>query len=190
MIIRFHVNAPAWWNEKYPEESVQFSDGPVENHDSKGLLRQVIDHDLDRSPRNSLASAKWRREASEKLTEFLKLLAATPEGNAIAGIQVACGVYGEWHYWGFIEHEPDTGPSMTAHFGKWLRTKYGADEALQKAWNDPRATFASASVPATAEREHTEAGIFRDPEKERKVCDYYECQHQVVADDIIHFVKR
>jgi len=189
VIIRFHMNAPAWWNEKYPEEGVRFSDGPIEDHDSKGLLRQVIDHDLERSPRNSLASTKWRREASQKVVEFLKRLAAMPEGNAVAGIQVACGVYGEWHYWGFIEHDPDTGPCMTAYFREWLRAKYGADQALQKAWNDPDAACASASVPDTAERAHTEAGIFRDPEKERRVSDYYECQHQVVADDIIHFCK-
>ncbi len=189
VIIRFHVNAPAWWNEKYPEEGVRFADGPVEDHDSKGLLRQVIDHDLDRSPRNSLASAKWRREATEKLIEFCKRLAAMPEGNAVVGIQVACGVYGEWHYWGFIEHDPDTGPCMTAYFREWLRAKYGTDQALQKTWNSPGAACASAPVPDTAERAHTEAGIFRDPEKERRVSDYYECQHQVVADDIIHFCK-
>jgi hypothetical protein len=188
VFIRLHMNAPAWWNEKYPEEGVRFADGPIDSEDSKGL-RRILDHDLDRSHRNSLASDKWRREATEKLIEFCKRLAGMPEGNALAGIQIACGVYGEWHYWGFIEHDPDTSPPMTAHFREWLRAKYLTDQALAKAWNSPGANFASASVPGSAEREHTEAGIFRDPEKERRVCDYYECQHQVVADDIIHFCK-
>jgi hypothetical protein len=189
VFIRFHVNAPAWWNEKYPEEGVRFADGPVEDHDSKGLLRQVIDHDLDRSPRHSLASWKWRQEASAKLIEFLKQLVTLPEGNAVAGIQVACGVYGEWHYWGFIEHDPDTGPSMTARFRAWLREKYTTDEALQKVWNDSAASFASVNVPDTVERRRTTAGIFRDPQKERRISDYYQCQHETVAEDIIHFCK-
>jgi hypothetical protein len=42
-------------------------------------------------------------------------------------------------------------------------------------------------VPGIEERNHTSDGVFRDPQKERYVMDYYEAQHKVVADDVIHF---
>jgi hypothetical protein len=32
-------------------------------------------------------------------------------------------------------------------------------------------------------------GIFRDPQKEQRVIDYYDCQQYVVAEDILHFCK-
>ena len=111
-----------------------------------------------------------------------------PEGDCLVGLHLGGGVYGEWHYWGFT-HQPDTGPAMTAHFRRWLRYKYGSDAALQAAWNDPHVTLATAAVPGLAPRQHTADGMFRDPARERNVIDYYQCQHEVVADDVIHFCR-
>jgi hypothetical protein len=66
-----------------------------------------------------------------KLVEFCKRLAATPEGGAVMGLHVSCGVYGEWHYWGFPDHDADTGPAMTRYFQAWLRNKYKTDVACK-----------------------------------------------------------
>ena len=33
-----------------------------------------------------------------KVAEFCEQLAKTPEGQAVVGIQIAAGIYGEWHY--------------------------------------------------------------------------------------------
>jgi len=131
--IRLHVNAPPWWNADNPDELTQYADGPVADIPVRGLHRP-LEHDLDRTPRASLASRKWRTEAGNKLAEFCSRLADTEEGASVYGIHPACGVYHEWHYWGFIEHDPDTGPCMTRYFREWLTEKYKSNEGLRAAW--------------------------------------------------------
>ena len=186
--IRLHVNAPPWWNAAHPDEITRFADGPVADIRMRGLHRP-LENDLERVPRASMASLKWRAEAGEKLAEFCRRLAPTPEGRQVYSIHPCSGVFHEWHYWGFIEHDPDTGPRMTDFFRAWLADKYKSDAALQAAWKMPAVRRATASVPGTAERRVTSDGLFRDPAKERQVSDYFECQHLAVADSIIHFCR-
>ena len=186
VVFRFHVRAPKWWKHQHPEEWVAYADTGYVPEQKYGLLR-IIEHDNRPVRRVSMASEKWRTEATEKVRRFLRELADTPEGNALAGIQVANGVYGEWHNWGFYYSEPDVSAPMEAAFQEWLREKYDTNAALQEAWNDLDATFEAASVP-DMEARATE-GIFRSLMQERRVIDYYECMHQVVADNILHFTQ-
>jgi hypothetical protein len=186
--IRLHVNAPAWWNAANQDEITQYADGPVADIPIRGLHR-LLENDLDRTPRASMASLKWRTESGDKVKEFCRRLCVTPEGARVYGIHPACGVYHEWHYWGFIEHDPDTGPCMTRYFREWLTDKYKTDNGLRTAWNDPAVSLATASVPSTQQRRAISDGLFRDPQKERHVSDYFECQHLTVADSIIHFCR-
>ena len=186
--IRLHVNAPAWWTAANPEELTQYSDGPVKEMPVRGLHR-LLENDLERSPRASMASMRWREEAGAKMRELLFSLAPTPEGRRVYAIHPACGVYHEWHYWGFIQHDPDTGPVMTRYFRQWLAAKYATDAKLRQAWAQPAVSLATASVPETAQRRATSDGLFRDPAKERQVSDYYECQQLSVAESIIHFCR-
>jgi len=184
IIFRFHVRAPRWWKHKHPDQWVAYADTGYVAEQKYGLLR-IIEHDNGPVRRVSMASKKWRSQATEKFRRFLRELADTPEGNALAGIQVANGVYGEWHNWGFYYSEPDVSAPMEAAFQEWLREKYGRNAALQKAWNDPDATFETASVPGLKAR--ATEGLFRSPTQQRRVIDYYECMHRVVADNIVHF---
>lgn len=188
VFVRLHTNAPYWWNELHRDECTEYADGPVDQQ-TYGPPRNLEDGDPDRPLRASLASLRWRQEAGEKVREFCQRMAATPEGQRMAGIHVAGGVYGEWHYWGFIEHDPDTGPAMTRYFREWLRKKYGSDAALQHAWQTTQFTLGNATVPDTAERTRCLDGIFRDPAKERRVIDYFTAQQEVVAEDIEHFCR-
>ncbi len=188
IFIRFHVNPPKWWQEKNPEENTIYADGPSMPDIDWGLQR-LIEDDEENPTRTSLASGKWVRESSDKLKEFLSKLKTTPEGNALAGIQVAGGVYGEWHYWGFIQSDPDMSRPMEVYFRAWLTKKYKTNDALQHAWHDYEVQLSTASLPTLAERNETRGGLFRDPVHEKKVIDYFEAQHQLVADDILHFCK-
>lgn len=189
VFLRLHINAPFWWNDENPEECTEYADGPsIPHEDNLGVSRYILG-DLDRRRLHSLASMKWRQDTTEKLIEFCEKLSATPEGDSLAAIHLCDGVSHEWHYWGFIHHEPDCGKAMTEYFRNWLKNRYGEVEALQQTWKDNRATFENAVVPDMNERNNIKDGIFRDAKFERKVIDYYECQHDSVAEDIIHFCK-
>ncbi len=189
VVVRIHVNAPFWWNEAHPEECTQFADGPVDTTLKAGPPFHNEEHDIHRALRASLASARWKKEAGQKLVEFCQKLSKTPEGNAVIGMHVAGGIYGEWHYWGFIDHDPDTGPAMTTYFRNWLKDKYKTNSNLQKAWNNSTFTFENATVPLTAERLQTQDGFFKDPSVEQRTIDYFTAQQQVVADDAIYFCQ-
>lgn len=189
VVVRIHVNAPFWWNEANPEECTQFADGPVDTTLKAGPPFHNEEHDIHRALRASLASVKWKKEAGQKLAEFCQKLSKTPEGNAVIGMHIAGGIYGEWHYWGFIEHDPDTGLAMTTYFRNWLKDKYKTNFNLQKAWNNSTFTFENATVPLTAERLQTQDGFFKDPRVEQRTIDYFTAQQQVVADDVIYFCQ-
>ena len=189
VMLRLQVNSPSWWNQAHPEECVQWANGSLEDPPRWGLPSLVpMEFDLRRVPRHSLASQRWLDECGAKTREFCRALAATPEGEALFCVQVAAGVYGEWHYYGFIDNEPDTGSAMTSHFREWLRAKYRTDQALQRAWNDRDASLAGAAVPGTEERMRCD-GYLRNPLRDRKVIDYLHCQHQAVTDAFIHFCR-
>ena len=188
IVIRIHVNAPYWWNEANRSECTEYGDGPVDDR-SYGPPFNNEDGDVNRPLRASLASLKWRQESGQRLAEFCKRMADTPEGKSVIGIHVSGGVYGEWHNWGFIDHDPDLGLPMTNYFRKWLKNKYTTDQLLQKSWKNSDYSLSSATVPGSAERNVTTDGIFRNPQKEQRVIDYFTAQQQVVAEDIEHFCK-
>jgi hypothetical protein len=187
VIIRFHVTAPKWWMRRHPEEWVRYADIHPQKESTEGFPR-IIEEDNGPAERVSMASALWKTEATARLQLFLRQLAKTPEGKALAGIQVANGVYGEWHNWGFFHNEPDVSEPMNHAFGLWLKKKYPNDGALQHAWNDPDVTLATARVPGLEARATT-LGIFRDPGTEGRAIDYYRCVHELVADNILHFAR-
>lgn len=188
VFFRLHVNAPRWWQEKHQEEAIVYSDAKSIK-DYKVGYGSLIEGDVKNVARFSLASQKWRDEVSETVRKICKELSKTPEGNALIGIQVACGVYGEWHYFGFTENDPDLSQPMTNYFRNWLKKKYSTNEVLRQAWGKSNVTLETAEVPGSNERNHTSHGVFRDPNTERNVIDYFEAQHLVVAEDILHFCK-
>ncbi|MFQ9504155.1 MAG: hypothetical protein ACLR1G_09735 [Alistipes indistinctus] len=135
IILRVHTDAPYWWNEANRDQCTEYADGPIQEYYKPGPPHNNEDFSIMRSLRASLASQKWKQEAGEKLVEFCKKLSQTEEGDAVIGMHISGGIYGEWHYWGFVDHDPDTGKAMTAYFRNWLRNKYGTDKKLQQAWN-------------------------------------------------------
>ncbi|HEV7301692.1 MAG TPA: hypothetical protein VGN72_20305 [Tepidisphaeraceae bacterium] len=188
VFLRLHVRPPKWWMLRHPEENTTYFDSDS-LPDLDGGFYRLIEEDAANPSRTSLASQKWRDECQPIVRRFCQEFSQMPEGNALAGVQVAGGVYGEWHYWGFIGHEPDASVPMQRHFRTWLQNKYANSSALQKAWNDPDITLESATVPDKAARQHTSDGVFRDPQLKMRVVDYYRCQHECVADCIILFAR-
>jgi hypothetical protein len=187
VFFRLRLRAPRWWVRAHPDEWVAYADTGYVAEQAYGLLKSNFD-DLQPVRRTSMASEAWRTDTSVMLRRFLQKLSKTPEGDALAGIQVANGIHGEWHNWAFLDHEPDVSKPMARAFRGCLRQKYGSIEGLRSAYRDSSLTFDAASPPGMEERQ-TRRGIFRDPVRERKVIDYYECMHRVVAEDILHFAR-
>lgn len=189
IILRVHTDAPYWWNEQHREECTEYADGPIQEYYKPGMPHNNEDFSIMRSLRASLASQHWKQEAGDLLTQFCKQLSQTPEGNAVIGMHLAGGIYGEWHYWGFVDHEPDTGPAMTAYFRNWLKNKYGTDKKLQQAWKSKQWTLTTATVPGVEERKATQFGQFKDPQQEQRVIDYIAAQQEAVVEDIEYFCQ-
>ncbi|MBL8238198.1 MAG: hypothetical protein JNM66_12300 [Bryobacterales bacterium] len=168
VVLRWHLNVPEWWKTQHPDELTRYANGDLENPERTVPVRYIQD-DLRRTPRASLASEKWMTMAREKTAELVRGLAASPEAHALAGVHVACGVYGEWHYWGFMRNEPDVSRPMQERFTAY-RKKLG--RSVEK-------------VPDTEARKALDSGVFRDPKKREAVIDYYRCQQEMVAERII-----
>lgn len=186
VFVRLHLRAPQWWLREHPDEWVAYADTTYVPEQEYGLLR-IIEDDNNPVRRVSMASERWRDETTVVLRRVLRALAGAPEGDGLAGIQVANGVYGEWHNWGFYRNEPDVSAPMQRAYRSWLRDRYGTAAALQAAWNNPTATFETAPLPGMDARRTP--GVIRDPEAEQPVADYYASMHHVVADNILHFAN-
>lgn len=189
VFFRYHTTPPKWWNLQNPDELVDFADRPAGPEKNLPGPQRYLIQDLDTVYRHSFASRKWLAESTKMLIRFLEELSKTEEGASLAGLQPATGVYGEHHYWAFMEHEPDTGTCMTMAYREFLKNKYKTNGSLKSAWGNPHADFITATVPGMEARLNNTDGIFRDPLKERPIIDYYDCQHDLVADCIVHFCK-
>ncbi len=187
ILLRLHVNAPYWWMRDNPDELCIYGTGGVPYIDD-GDYERVIDGDVMNWMRASIASEKWKNDAANALTSLLKGIMNTPQGRHVIGIQIAGGVYGEWHQWGFDFHS-DYGKPMIEYFRKYLREKYKTDEALQIAWNNPEATIDTA-VPSPPETRNPEgAHPYRKPAESAYVVDSLMALQLSVPDAILHFAK-
>lgn len=176
VMLRLHINPPFWWINAHPETWVRFADTEtVPLPDYLPKFKRYIEDDLKPRAACSYASELWYDYMSRQVERFLHKLSETPEGDRVFAIQIANGIYGENHYWAFLHHDPDTSEPMRQRFAKFLTEKYGGD-------------FSSVQMPGL-ERNEVSCGIFRDPQKERLVSDYYECQHKTVTDSILGFAK-
>lgn len=182
ILLRIFIDAPSSWLERHPEELIGFALEPGED------VPEAVRARPSERKAASFASEAWKRDAGAKVAELLRRLADSPEGDALFAVHVAGGEWGEWFYPGF-EFEPDTGPAMTRHFRAWLRDKYGSDEALRAAWNDPAAALDTADVPGVEERFKTAERMFRDPRESRRAIDYYRCHQELVADTPLYFCR-
>jgi hypothetical protein len=183
------LSPPRWWYKLNPGEVIVYADGPTSPEYEVGMKRITYDDNAPRTRRYSFASEKWKKESSEIVAQFCKEFSQTEEGKTVFSIYTGGGCYGEWNYWGFIEAEPDNSVPMIKHFRNSLKDKYKTTEALQQAWNNKEVTFENADPPSLEERRPVSTNVFRDLDKDRKLIDYFQNYHKLVADNVIHFNK-
>ncbi len=161
-----------WWNKAYPDEVEILSDGVVWGE--------------------SFASKVWQAQVNDMLRAFVEHLHKIGLYERVIAYQIAAGSSGEWikDTSCMVLPTNDYGVPMRRHFRSWLSARYGTDSALQAAWADPKATLDNAEVPTYDEQSNTTSGrVFRDPQRERKVIDYYECLSELCADDLLSFCR-
>lgn len=185
LVVRLHLNPPDWWMEEHPGEMTVFGvPAPFAEDDPKRIIAN--DHVVSR--RVSLASEVWLRDAGKVLADFCMKLEHSERGGAVIGIQPACGMFGEWHWWAGGA-DPDHSVPQTNYFRRYLKELYGSVEALQAAWHDPHVTFENAGIPSTERRRAPVEQIFRDPAEYQAVIDCHKAQMRVPAEDIIFFCR-
>ena len=161
VVPRVWMGAPGWWVDAHEGEVTTYATGAAWAGNVWGGTKQA-----------SFASQLWRREAGEALRALVRHVNAAPYSDRIISYHLACGIYGEWHYWSAPD-VPDTSAPMHQAFAAYLRRKYGADR--------------DATIPTLAERRTGDLGMFRDPQRQRRVVDYYECLHNATVDSMEHF---
>lgn len=168
IVVRINVSAPRWWLEQNPDERCKVTAG----EEAKDVFGG--------STAESLASEKYAAFARQSLKRFLEELAQTPEGDRVIGFHIGGGVYGEWHYYG-IYNEPDASEPMRQKFIAFAKARYGTLEQINAAWRTAFKSFDEMVVPSFARRSEVSDGDFRDPQRDRYVIDYYECQQATVS---------
>lgn len=165
VIIRFHLDVPQWWDERYPEECQLLPDGSI--------MRQ------------SFHSKKWRKQAGDVLRECIQWLQDSPYAGHLVGIHVAGGFTEEWFYH-FKDHFYDKNPLRTTAFRNWLKNRYSNNQAyLQRAWKNHSVSF-EAAKPADISGSIKEQR-WRDPNKERHIIDTFRFHAATMADNIAWF---
>lgn len=172
--ISFNV-PPEWWMDENPDELTGYAIGKPDPAMTDSVQNS-------RSP--SYASEKWSRDVTKFISEVVTYLESLPISKRIFSYQVNQGVYREWHYTGMRANMPDVSRPMLLAFRKYLSEKYSTDEALQKAWNNPDVTLATAEIPDKNLRNATifNGGGLRDPIEHASVIDFLHCMQYAMRD--------
>lgn len=157
----------------------------------------------------SPASEAYRDVMRTYLNSLVAYLESRPVGNAVIGYHLTWGEDTQWKIptgrrHNFFEGEGrrpwkssakpaplDYSKPMVTYFRSYLRQKYGSNQALQAAWNDPTVTLATATIPTPAQRtpkfsnnpeENVQLKFLLNPATEKHVIDYNACYARVVGD--------
>lgn len=187
VLLRLHLNPPYWWLRDNPEECIVYrtEEGDFSGIDD-GEQDRLIKNDDKMHLRASIASEKWICEASENLTLLLEKLKGTRARSGLVAIQLAYGMFGEWHAFG--RSIADVSEPMKAHFKEYLKNKYKTKASLRKAWKDEDVDFETAEYHPE-KFQPVDDGAFRDPSRSVRVIDSQMSNQTAVTDAILRFAR-
>jgi len=168
-MIRFGAHPPPEWRREHLD-------------DYAPLLRKGAGMPDGRSILPSLASDGFREGVARLVRDVVAWCEKQPWRDRIVGYSLF--PYGEGATEVGCEGDLfDTSPVMQAAFRAFLRTKYGNDEALQRAWRIPEARIETAAVPTKEEwlEKRRTLGLLHwpDPAQVRRERDYFLLQKEV-----------
>jgi len=171
LIPRIPMDPPAWWIQSHPDHAMTW--------DRPGQTRVPA----------SVASPLYRDEAAHRLTRLVSYL-ETRWGDHMAGYHPCGQNTGEWFYentWGAALS--DYSPVTAQAWRQWLAKKYGNDEVLQKAWENPNVQLATLDLPTPDRRRSNPSGILHRFKTEQDLIDLAEFQQDMMAECVCHFAK-
>ena len=165
VMLRVGMHPPVDWCHAHPEETLSYSDGV-----KKPMQLYTESYVAEYPAMYSLASARWRQDASEALLALLRRISELPYADRIVGCFFAAGGTSEWYYVtpteytektnrldsGGFDHikdddfrdvYADLSPAFQRSFSSYLREIYPDDEALRRAWHDPTVTLDAPGIP-------------------------------------------
>ncbi len=110
VIPRIFLSAPEWWLLNHEEELCGFPGSKERTWYTapwQGTLHE------------SFASKRYLKEEGEALRMLIRHIQQSSYADAVIGLHLAGGIFGEWHYWSPMEN-PDTGPAMMRRYGKQI----------------------------------------------------------------------
>ncbi|NMA21675.1 MAG: hypothetical protein GX927_13965 [Lentisphaerae bacterium] len=159
ILLRFMVTQYRGYAEAHPQEICTDDEGRynVFYHSkirswSKDIVELPDDKDGGYS-KVSDYSRHFRLEAAKAIEDVCALIAAAPEGKAVAMVYINGGRDGQWFdLWDNTGMLMDHSPAALELFREFLRQKYHNSEAeLRQAWQQPAVTFDTARAPLRSE---------------------------------------
>lgn len=173
-IVALDFNAPQWWCEENP-----------------GELAALANSTPDRT-NASFASEKWKKESAGIMLQAIDYMMAQSYADQIVGFKITGGYTLEWNWWatsGVYDDVGDFSQCGIAAFRKWLKEKYGTDQALQAAYGDSSITLQNAIPPSAALRSDDYLDTVITVQDHPQMMDYELYMAQLKADTIEYFAS-
>ena len=106
----------------------------------------IFDDGTTSAPHISIASDYFARSFREETTRIVSHFESSPYAKRMLGYHLG-GPEFEMFPPCYTEKGPDYSMASQRLFRKWLTDKYKTDEALGKAWGNPKVTLANAMIP-------------------------------------------
>jgi len=130
----------------------------------------------------SLASANWRRDGEEGITQLIQWIEREGYGNRVIGYVLAGLEDGRWTRNGPIDKSQDNEEAFQA----WLAGIYNDDQGLRSAWGPDAPAIFSVSIPEPPSSSDTSQVFFRMPSEYPSI-DFQRFSSEYTADTIAAF---
>ena len=154
-VIFFHVDAPKWLVQRYPDERFVKEDGrPIDQL--------------------SYASENYRREICTALEKIITYIKSKPYYNSIIGFGLDGGEDGQFMQWTGrpIQYFGDYSVPMKKLFHRKLEEKYSTVGKLNAAWQSSYKSFDEIPIPGVARRRGSKTEFFLDPVRDADVVEF------------------